>query len=237
MFNKYIVREVEPEAADFSLYFDDDGLTSAGGSYFYNLFIVSNDGYGRRSGFNMEEYEKITRQAENIIDGFADVREDGFYSWTYTTFKECMIDNGISYNPRKCHTLKEWALDADAYNTEDIAKFLTITTGKEWSVASARGYCQGDYVEIVYCPEYYESPEEYGEIWLGAAKEFCVIDLDENGEEIDSCYGYIVADCKAWRDEDYKRIVCEWAGIDQNETRLEMIDNYTTYREYSYRIA
>jgi len=53
----------------------------------------------------------------------------------------------------------------------------------------------------------------------------------------DSCYGYIVADCQARRDEDYKKIVCEWAGIAEDETQLEMIDSYTTYTHANYRIA
>lgn len=87
---------------------------------------------------------------------------------------------------------------------------------------------------------------ECGEIWLGCGKEFCVIDVedyaeDEDGEatytETDSVYGYIVADSQAWRDEDYKRLVCEWAGINEEETRLEMIDGSHVCTTYSYRVA
>lgn len=72
---------------------------------------------------------------------------------------------------------------------------------------------------------------------MGCGKEFCVIDVDEDGNETDKCYGYIIADCQAWKDEDYKRLVCEWAGIDEEETRLEMIDGSTTQTIYSYRVA
>ena len=72
-------------------------------------------------------------------------------------------------------------------------------------------------------------------------KEFCVIDLDENGEEVDRCYGFIIADCeiKSWADSDatYKRLVCNWEGIKEEETRLEMIDGYHTYTKYDYRVA
>lgn len=236
---KHIIREVAPEACDFRLYFEDDGLTEKGGDYFNNLFIVSNDGYGRISGFNVEEYKNIQQQAETIIDGFDDVKGGIVdYDGNRITYKSVMEDAGIKYNARKCHALKEWAQDADTGETDDIAAFLTITTGKTWSTASAHGYCQGDYVEMVYCPEHYKNGvKAYGEVWLGAAKEFGVIELDENGEEIDSCYGYIVADSEAWKDEDYKRIVCEWAGIDEAETQLEMIDGSYTTTHYNYRIA
>lgn len=233
---KHIIREVPPESADLELYFDCDGLTGESGEYCYNLFIISNDGYGRYSGFNMDEYKKVQKQADAVLDGFNDVKNG--YLGGYATHKEVMLDNDIPYNSRKCHMLKEWAKDADTANTDDIAAFLTITTGKRWDASYAHGYFQGDYVEMVYCPEYYtDGVKSYGEVWLGAAKEFCVIDIDEDGEEVDSCYGYIVADCEARNDEDYKKLVCEWADIDPEKTQLEMIDGSRTYTTYLYRTA
>ncbi len=236
---KHIIREVAPEACDFSSYFDDDGLTEKGGDFCCNLFIIDSDRWGRISGFNTDEYKEIQGRIEHILDGFQGVEDkDTDYDGRRYTYKDIMQEYGIEYNSRKCHALKEWAKTADAWETETVADFLTITTGKKWAVSSAHGYSQGDYVEMVYCPERYpDGVQNYGEIWLGCAKEFCVIDLDENGEEADSCYGYIVADCEAWRDEDYKRIVCEWAGINEDETRLEMIDGQNTYTTYSYRVA
>ena len=231
---KYIIREATPEQTDFSFYFDNDGLTEKGGSYFYNLFIVSFDRFS--SGFNMEEYKRIQEQAESILDGFSDI--DNGDKYYYDSYKEVMKYNGLHYSPTACHRLKKWAENADISDTETIAEYLTITTGKKWETASAHGYSQGDYVEMVYCPEHYKNGvQQYGEIWLGCGKEFCVIETDEKGEEIDSCWGYIIADCQAWKDEDYKRLVCEWAGIEPNETELQMIDNYSTRTEYIYRTA
>ena len=89
---KNIIREVPPEQCDFNFYFDDDGLTSSGGNYCYNLFIVSNDGWGRKSGFNMSEYQKVVEQAEGISEGFYDVTHQS-QSWNnYSTYKEVMKD-------------------------------------------------------------------------------------------------------------------------------------------------
>lgn len=230
----YIIREVSPEQCDFSFYFEDDGLTEAGGDYCYNLFIVACDRYS--SGFNHEEYKRIVDQADSIIYDFNDIDND--YKYYYTSYKEAMEYNNIPYNSYKCHKLKEWAKNADTSKTDDIAEFLTITTGKEWTTDSAHGYCQGDYVEMVYCPEHYtDGVKAYGEIWLGAAKEFYTIDIDENGEEKDTCYGYIIADSQAWKDEDYKRLVCEWACIPEEETKLEMIEESKSYTSYTYRTA
>jgi hypothetical protein len=233
----YIIREVPPEQSDFSFYFDDDGLKEIGGEYCYNLFIVAQS--RNCGGFNEKEYECIVEQAQDIIDGFHDVSDkwtNGYNS--FATYKEAMEYYGIPYTSHKCHLLKEWTKTADTSDTDSIAEYLTITTGKEWATDSAYGYCQGDYVKMVYCPEHYkDGVKHYGEIWLGAGKEFYTIDIDENGEETDTCYGYIIADCQARTDEDYKRLVCEWAGIPEDETQIEMIEDSRTCTKYNYRTA
>lgn len=233
-----IIREVPYEQSDFSFYFDDDGLTSKGGNCCYNLFIVSNDGWGRKSGFNMDEYKKVVEQAEGINEGFYDVVNRS-QSWNnYLSYKEVMRDWYIDYSPSKCHKLKEWYNKySDVDDAESIAEFLTITTGEQWGSCRVRGYSQGDMVDVIYCKKYNNQPEAYGEIYLGCGKEFCVIDLDEDGNEIESCCGYIVADSQAYRDEEYKKLVCEWAGIEEEETQLEMIDGYHTVTNYDYRVA
>lgn len=238
----YIVRECPPEACELSWAFEGDGLTERGGDWNYNLFVVSNDGWGRLSGFNIDEYKRVRKDAENLIDDFCMTEEyirNGDRDWRgrRPTYKSVMEDYRISYNPKKCHDLKEWAKSADNLDTDDIAAYLSIITGKKWNSIGVCGYCQGDYVEVVYCEGFHENPKYYGECWLGCAKEFTVNYLDESGEEEDSVGGYIVADCQAWRDEDYKRLVCEWAGIPEAETELQMIDGSHTYTKYEYRTA
>lgn len=229
----YIVRELPPEGNDLSWAFEDDGLTERGGDWNYNLFIVSKNRWGGLDGFNIKTYEGIRKEAENLMDdfGWADEKATD-YNGKRITYKSVMEDYRIPYNPRKCHALKEWAKSADNLDTDDIAEYLTITTGKKWNSIGVCGYCQGDYVDVVYCEGFHENPKYYGECWLGCAREYGVIEvenygLDDDGEpaydEVDSCYGYIVSDSQAWRDEDIKRLVCEWAGIPEEETVLELI--------------
>lgn len=243
----YIVRELPPEGNDLSLAFEDDGLTERGGDWNYNLFVVSNEGWGRLYGFNIDEYKRVRKDAENLIDGFGWVDEKATdYGGKRITYKAVMEDNRIPYNSRKCHALKEWAKSADNLDTDDIAEYLTITTGKKWNRIGVCGYCQGDYVEVVYCEGFHENPKYYGECWLGCAREYGVIEvenygLDDDGEpaydEVDSCYGYIVSDSQAWREEDVKRLVCEWAGIPEEETVLELIESTSYHTTYHYRTA
>lgn len=234
---KHIIREVEPEACDFSFYFDNDALKAAAGDYCYNMFIV---GDRHTATFNGKEYENIQYSIDHILDGFQDVEDKVTdYDGRCYTYKDIMREYGIEYNSRKCHALKEWAKDADSSDAETVADYLTITTGKKWKTMGVSGYSQGDYVDVLYCEGFHsdEVARACGEIWLGCGKEFCVIDVDEDGNETDKCYGYIIADCQAWHDEDYKKLVCEWAGINDEETRLEMIDGSTTQTIYSYRVA
>lgn len=232
--SKYIIRKVEPEACDFSFYFDDDGLTERGGDFFNNLFIVPSR---ETRGFNAETYKGIQNEIAGLIEDFK-TTEEWRAGGAKESYKRVMELYGIDYNPRRCHLLKEFVKYADESEPESVAEYLSIVTGKEWKVSGVCGYSQGDYVELVYCPDRYKNGvKQYGKVWLGCAKEFCVAELDENGEEIDSCYGYIVADCEARSDEDYKRIVSEWAGIDESQTTLEMIDGYKMQYVYTYRAA
>ena len=232
---KHIIREVEPECANLSYYFDGDCFSAVGGEYGYTLFIIYSERYGRYHGLNVDEFNSVREQAEDVIDGFDDVKNGcRDYDGNKITYKDVMEDAGIDYNSRKCHALKTWAENADCDNADDLAAFLSILTGKTWDVIGVHGYCQGDYVQVMFCTEFYteNTAEICGEIWLGCAKEFCVIDLDENGNEINSCYGYIVADCEARTEEDCKHLVCEQAGIAESETVLQTVDGYRRVCKY-----
>ena len=148
---KYVAREIPPRNVDFSWYFDDDGLKSAGGEN-CAVYIVPAD-RRRNSGFNMDEYQEIEQQAQAVIGYYVD---------------GCLMDEA----------LKEWAKYANPYDTSDIAEFLTITTGEEWNVRAFRGYSQGDYCEVVYCKAHHskERITEIGKFWLGCGTEFCIDD-------------------------------------------------------------
>lgn len=234
---KNIIREVSPEWMDTSMYFDDDGIRDYDGKHFnYNLFIVYSERYNRYSGVNIEAYKNVMYDAERLINDFEDVGTLD-YDGNTITFKAVMLDHGISYNPTKCHRLKEWYENADIHDTDCIAEYLTIITGEEWTTTSAHGYCQGDYVEIVYCKSRFDRKTAiiYGEVYLGACKEFIVTSIDDNGEEIDSVGGFFVADSQVNNDDDYKILVCEWDGLELEETTLELIDGYSTQTIYSYK--
>lgn len=242
MKQKYIITQIPPESADLSYYFDGDTFTEAAGGIQYALFPLVADRWSLYPVINRELWEEITRTAQHVAEDFDGIREDGEARNTYSrTYKEVMTDYSIAYNPTKCHRLKEWSKrnEYDPGKPESIAEYLTLTTGHKWSTTSANGYCQGDYCKIVYCADVYsqQDAEAAGEIALGAANEYSITFPAEDGSEPETVYGYIVADCQAWRPEDVKRLVCEWEGIDPADAVLMTIEDSYTRTEYKYTEA
>lgn len=231
--DKYVFRQVPPGYMDCSTFFDTDCFTEAAGGFSYTLFILYYD-HGRLYGLNSKDYENVVSNADGIVDGFEEVK-DGITNWRgeKESYKDVMKYYGIEYNPTRCHALKEWAENADTAKIDTIAEYLSITTGKKWETTCARGYCQGDYVDILYCTEHYTEKDAvaYGEIYLGACTEFS---LKEPCEELE-VYGFFVADSQAWRDEDVKKLLCEQEGLKPEETEVLFIENQHTRVEYEYR--
>ena len=221
---KIIAKEVNPAHVDFSFYFNDDGLKSISGNN-CAVYIVPAD-RRRYHGFNMVEYQEIEEKAEAIIDGFHDVNS----KWTngydsYANYKEVLEYNNVPYSPRKCHLLRKWAEYADPYNPNDIAEFLTITTGEEWTVKAFIGYSQGDYCEVVYCVNRYtpEHINEIGKFWLGCGTEFCI-----NG-----CYGYYVIDELRWEEgEKLRQYLADCYSCKPDELEIYLYDGEHMVTDY-----
>lgn len=212
---KIIAREVEPKAIDFSFFFDDDGIKSAGGEN-CAVYIPETQ---NTVGFNVDEYNDIVALADDIIDAFDDV---GNY---YKSHKEAMEDYSIKYTSKKCADLKKWVKNANTSDADDIAEFLTIITGKKYNCRSFHGYCQGDYCEVVYCEETHS--DEYikmiGKVYLGCATEFC----------IDDCCGFYVPDVIRWDEGDkLKNYLAEMYGCNADDLEVEIYIGSHTVADY-----
>jgi hypothetical protein len=217
---KIIAKEVNPAHVDFSCYFDDDSLKGVGGEN-YTVYIVPAD-RRRYSGFNMEEYQEIEYKADSLIETLKEVSPKNKY---YPTHKEAILSHNIEYTSRKCHLLKKWAEHANPYDTSDIAEFLTITTGEEWTVKSFTGYSQGDYCEVVYCVNHHtpEHINEIGKFWLGCGTEFC----------IDDCCGYYVPDTIRWQEgETLRKYLADCYGCKPEELEIYLYDGEHVVTDY-----
>ena len=222
---KIIAKEVAPENVDFRYYFDGDTFTNAGGEN-CACYIIPADRRGN-SGFNMDEYKEIKEKAAAILEGFEDV---GKYTDGYKTHEEVMEDYGVLYSSEKCHALKEWAKTAINLDSDDIAEFLTITTGEQWNTRAAHGYSQGDYCEVVYCTAHYTKDDisEIGAFWLGCGSEFI----------IDDCSGYFVRDTIRWTEnETLVNVLADMSGYKPEELEVYLYSGEHTVSDYKLLTA
>lgn len=222
----YIIREVhEP---DFSFYFDGDTFSERAGDYGYTIFPISYDHYRYYCGLNEDAYKAICSELESIIDDIESVINGYDY---FKNIKDVMEYRGLHYSPAGAHALK--GLIETGNHIDQLCSYLTIKTGKQWDSYGVSGYCQGNYVSMVYCKDFYneQSVRVYGEVYLGCAKEFSITDIEDG----DTCYGFIVADCEARDDADYLKAVCDMDRINIEDARLEMIDHIETIHRAVYR--
>ncbi len=228
--SRYILRECADP--DFGFYFDCDCYSEAAGGFQYTIFCVTNDRGNYYSGVNTEVFQSIHNECEEVLNDIDDIIDGYGY---YKSVKECMIYNHLLYSPAAAHTLKE--LSRSYNDIERLCGYLNIKTGYKWNSMEVHGYCQGDYVEVIYCIDVYkpDNIKAIGEIYLGCGKEFCMIEIDENGNEIDACYGFIVADCEAWTEEGYIEWFCKNEGIDKSSVTLELIDRIEIIHKPVYK--
>lgn len=232
--SKTIIKEVPPEQTNAEWYFDGDCFNENSGDYNNTIFILTLDHYHMYPCcVNVKEFKNIQSEIGNIV---YEVNEGIGYG--YKNVKEIMKDYKLKYNPKNAHKLKEIADDGDYEDSEVIAKYMTLKTGKKWGVSISTGYCQGDFVEVIYCTENYTDKDVaiFGDMANGCFKEFGVIDLDDDGNEIDSCYGYYVADSETYDPTEIKRLVCKWSGADFETTELHMCGSCHTVTTYDYDV-
>lgn len=174
-------------------------------------------------------FEQVNPEWVNFRDFFdGDCYKSTSGDYNYTVFIIPASDRYIGFNMDLWHDL----CDEAEIETDDIdgaIKYLNAKTGKRWEEMTVCGYYQGDVVTVVYCPDgnSYETAQICGELWLGCGKEYSF--TDEDG---DTVYGYYVADCQAYRDEDIKKILCEYEGVNPAETDLILVDGYHTVTDY-----
>ena len=232
----HVFKEYNPEYDDTKFFFDD--------IYFFGscddnerIYILSYDHHSIY-GINKEEYEDVFQTVNSLFNDFEYV-ENHYREYTY---KQAMIENGLSFNPTLCSKLKklyekEYS-SFDIYSFDTVADYLTITTGKTWNTLTVYGYCQGDICTIIYCEDEHKAEhiETYGNMFLGCYRAFCLADLDENGEEQEETkvYGYYVADNQAYKDDDIKKVLCEYEGLKPEETKVFLISGQTVRTEYTY---
>lgn len=218
---KIIYRQIEPDCICIDYLYDDDGIKEISGKN-NTLYIVTSDGY---KPVNSREYETLYSTAENIANDFTDFANG--YNTYFESFKDILNYYGVKYSPRIVYKLKTWS-EQYTGSLDDIADYLSITTGENWRTYTARGYCQGDFATGIYCENHYtvDSLELYVGAAAGIVTEFCRI---EDGEQI---YGYFIPDHVTWNNDELRRYIADNYGDDINNISIELFNGYTQVAKY-----
>lgn len=239
---------------------DDDGIKTAGGTN-CEVFVIGDRG---TCYLNKSEYESICGDIDALVEEFdnlTDLKDRGYsradinaYSY-YQSYKDIVNDvlrddRYLKYSPTLIKRLKTFAENYDCYSLEQVAEFLTITTSKEWIYTTYRGYCQGDYCEMVYCADVHS--KEYMDLigygTVGCVTEFSISenpieiadrDIDDIIEDAqaDCCYGYYLTDDDVWNEDIMKSKLAEMAGCTIDEIAVIIIENTYTTTHHDYKVA
>lgn len=215
----------ESDYTDYDILYDNDGITNESGKN-NALYVIVPDGYRDYVVTNKKEYEGICNQAENIANDFSDFANG--YDNYFTSYKAILNYYGVKYSPATVSRLKKWS-EAYKGSIDDIAAFLTITTGEKWNTYGVCGYCQGDYATGIYCEGHYT--KEALELYVGAAagtvSEFIRIEGD------DICGGFFVTDSVKWNTEALKKELASYEGDDPENITIQLFDGYTQTAKYT----
>ena len=241
---------------------DDDGIKTAGGTN-CEVFVIGD----RDTCFlNEDEYKSICNTIDELVGEFDDLtylKDKGYsradinaYSY-YQSYKD-IVDDLLSderyrkYSPLLIKKLKAFAENYDYNSVEQVAEFLTITTGMEWKYKTYRGYCQGDYCELIYCAD--KQSKEYmdliGNGAVGCVTEFCISEnpIDIDGKDVDEiveearedcCYGFYLTDDDVWNEKKCKAELAEFAECELDEIAVITIEDtsYQTIEVNTYKVA
>ena len=241
---------------------DDDGIKTAGGTN-CEVFVIGDRG---DCYFNKDEYKRICDTIDSLVGEFDDLTYAKDNGWSraeieeyhyYHSYKDIVNDvlcdeRYRKYSPLLVKKLKTFVENYDCYSLEQVAEFLTITTGMEWKCESYNGYSQGDYCYLIYCAD--KQSKEYmdliGNGAVGCVTEFCIsenpIDVtDRDTEDIiedaeaDCCYGFYLTDDDVWNEEVCKAKLAEYFGCETEEMAVITIENtsYRTIAVNTYKVA
>ena len=259
---KYIAIQQSPETFDFDIFTDCDCIRSAGGLN-CEVFVIGDRG---DCYFNKTDYETICNTIDELVGEFDELTYAKDNGWSraeieeyhyYHSYKDIINDvlrdkRYRKYSPLLVKKLKAFAENYDYNSVEQVAEFLTITTGMEWECETYKGYCQGDYCELIYCAD--KQSKEYmdliGNGAVGCVTEFSISenpididgkDVDEIIEEaeVDCCYGFYLTDHDVWNEEKCKAELAELAECKLDEIAVITIENtsYRTIAVNTYKVA
>lgn len=224
--SKVYARQVPPEYQESPLFYGD---------WDENVFVFGNRHYNEHN----ERLEDIRGSLDAIACALDDMR--GGYGWHKDDNLNTLLQD---YFPRENPYTRAERLQfvqlANAYcgSSSDEIRILRaaleLVTGQEWSAATIRGCCQGDWQNVIY-------PATYGPEWLEAFEaeyfntgtEWTIHDDETPPECPESVTGYNVY-CLGWNSEKIRAEIAEYENVSPDDVILYEFTGWTraaAYRE------
>ena len=228
---KTYARQIAPEYQTSPFYWTDrtpDGIIFDG-----------NRDYNRRTTPLYERiidsYEELAREIESIN------ARDGYAAYTSATeainaYFPPLEYRNKPYSTRDIHAIRE-ALSLygtrEYYNGRYVTAMLSAITGEEWTNATIRGNCQGDWQNIIYNRALWTSDDiatleiEY----FNTGSEWIIHDENAAPDTPEDISGYSVY-CYGWNDEQIRAEIASAAGVNPDDVILFEFSGYTKIAKY-----
>jgi hypothetical protein len=216
---KIYAKQVPPEYQESPLFLGDEFWPE-------NVFVFGNRDFNQHA----DTLNDLRAALENIVEVFDDMqRGDG---WTddlaYAIHCELPEEYRREYSRPERLKMVELANDycySKSYEENPIlCKVLELITGKTWDHGTIRGYCQGDWQDIIF-------PAEYGREWLkhfeteyfNTGSEWII---DPDGDNV-SVYAH------SWNNEGIRAELADAVGVAPENIILQAFSGWTKTAVYT----
>lgn len=196
---------------------------------FPDVIITGNDDL---IGYNTDNslYSNIC-DAINYYDFYDQLEAISLYdNDIYHTYKECVEDYlNIKVSAAQARLIKNRLLNNRSYRTrfysdDDIiiADIMSIVTGHKYEWSTIRGYCQGDWQEVLYPADKYNARDLLDELegYYFTGSDYVITIYEDDEEKHWYCAFF-------WQDNDtIKEFVAEDCGCSVDDVHLFYISGY-----------
>lgn len=233
MTDKLVLRQVAPEyQGEFLI--DDlkgmEGFTIYGNREFIGIDRL--DTYGLLDGGSMTGLEDLLEDFENYIDYNDEDSEEFMKSIEYYICTELTDEKMLAIKNIIIESIEsEFDLDYE----ETIMKIIEIIDGRKLEKTTIRGYCQGDWQEMIYDPEMVD-PQVIESYYFNMGSEWEIGYIEyEDDEEIDFetvDLDYGTQYTTEWSDDEIRKQFAEWYNIDEKDVVMLEHDGYKMIPKY-----
>jgi len=231
---KVYARQMNPEYQESPLMFGEifwpEGITVAGNRDYKEHW---DDDF--RRVFEVLENEELA----DALDDFERYGGSDFYKnrtaaimdFLWPKHKEKYSTQEVG---KLCNIIPKYGFHRD--DDDILCAVASIVLGKRYEHATIRGCCQGDWNDVFYPADEWDSKalENFETEYFNTGEEWMVHDEAGEPETPEDISGWTVY-CHGWRDEDIRKEISDAAGVDPSEVVMYRISNtrHVTICEYT----